>query len=133
MTKSNRLILIFILAFALIVGLSFATPQTTRAFAVVDYSGEITITNSENGYLYGNGETFVEKGTLQEVFDEIDGDLAPNGIMRIRFSSLETSDSVLLNYSHKVIIGGSARFIGSIDDTFITLSGGALELLGAEL
>ncbi len=133
MTKSNRLILIFILAFALIVGLSFATPQTTRAFAVVDYSGEITITNSENGYLYGNGETFVEKATLQEVFDEIDGDLAPNGIMRIRFSSLETSDSVLLNYSHKVIIGGSARFIGSIDDTFITLSGGALELLGAEL
>ena len=43
MTKSNRLILIFILAFALIVGLSFASPQTTRALAAIDYSGEITI------------------------------------------------------------------------------------------
>ena len=133
MTKSNRLILIFILTFALIVGLSFATPQTTRALAAIDYSGEITISNSENGYLYGNGETFVEKATLQEVFDAIDGDLSPNGIMRIRFSSLETSDSVLLNYSHKVVIGGSARFIGTIDDTFITLSEGTLDVLGAEL
>ncbi len=133
MTKSNRLILIFILAFALIVGVSFATPQMTTALADIDYSGEITITNSEGGFLYGNGETFVEKETLQEVFDAIDSDLGPNGIMRIRFSNLETSDPIMLNYTHKVVIGGRARFIGSIDDTFITLIGGELVFLGAEL
>lgn len=133
MTKSNKLFLIFILAFALIVGISFATPQTTTALASINYAGEITISNGENGYLYGNGETFNEAETLQEAFDAIDGAISQNGIMKIRFSNLTASDSIVLNYSHGVVIGGNARFNGSVNDTFITVSGGSLDFLGAEL
>ena len=64
----DKLTTILILIFALMIGALLATPSNVSAKAEMNYVGTIAIRNSEDGYLYGNNDTFRKADTLQAVF-----------------------------------------------------------------
>ena len=133
MIKSARTRLILILAIVtLVIGALFATQSSITAYAV-NYAEEIEISNDSNGgYTYGNAGQIKTVDTLQEVFDDIlSQNVASNAI--VRFNDVITGDKVKLNGERRVVILGTAKYTGTSKDTFITVDGGYLTLVGAFL
>ncbi len=133
MTKVNRLIFLFLFIFAFVVGMLFVVPNDVTASAEINFVDAVEIRNGENGYLYGNGGEFKEADSLQEIFDDVvERELVTNA--RIRFNNVSTTDKLVLDYERKVVIeSGIVIYDGVVEDNFITVKSGSLEVSGAEI
>jgi len=133
MTKVNRLTILFLFIFAFVVSMFFVVPNDVTASAEINFIDVVEIRNGENGYLYGNGSEFKEADSLQEIFDDVvDRGLVTNA--RIRFNNVYATDKIVLDYERKVVIeSGIVTYDGEVEDNFITIKSGALEVFGAEI
>ena len=128
----DKLTTILILIFALMIGALLATPSNVSAKAEMNYVGTIAIRNSEDGYLYGNNDTFRKADTLQAVFDDVVSNTT--NVAKFSFENVTTSETLVFNYERKIVLeSGALSHVGKNGQTLIELVTGVLEIAGAQI
>ena len=132
MAKVNRLTILFLLVFVVALGALFVTPSSVSAKAEINYVSTVEIRNGTNGYLYGNNDEYKEDDSLQDVFDEIVANAT--SVVKVSFVNVTTTEALEFDYERKIVLeSGVVNYNGTINDTFITVKGGWLEMQGAQI